>query len=463
MSKGIVYLIGAGPGSSDLITLRGLRAIKFANVLIIDSLLPSTFLDELNINKTDKEIHLLLENGRRKTQDQINQIMLDSVVQGKIVARIKTGDPHIFGRGLEEQVFLTGNNIRWEYVPGISVLSAGLGMADMALTKRETARSFAVVSARCSGGDINLDLPQADSLIIFMGVSALGEAVNKLKEQGWKSDTPAAILERACMSFQKQISGNLKNIITLATENNIQAPAVLVVGAAAKQYSFDRKRPSILFTGLDPANFRILGKIIHWPVIKVKLNETLEKSLPEIFRKLQNSEFKYIVITSKISARLFSNALSSSNFDNRIFASTKLIVAGKGTSELIAEAGLNADIIPDDYGSRGILEKTKNLDPGKVLIIQSATATEEMANYISKDLGPVEHLRLHEVVPNTDVPDTLPLYDVIYFTCPSAVRAFYKKYGQGGLVGKVWCIGDVTQKQLKEFNIDSEIVAPYVS
>jgi hypothetical protein len=86
-----------------------------------------------------------------------------------------------------------------------------------------------------------------------------------------------------------------------------------------------------------------------------------------------------------------------------------------------------------------------------------------MANSISKQLGPVTHLKLHEVVPNKDLPDELPPHNILYFTCPSGVRAFYEKYGKDSIAGKVWSIGDVTQKQLNQLGINSEIVTPYVS
>jgi uroporphyrinogen III methyltransferase/synthase len=389
--------------------------------------------------------------------------MLDAVSQGKKVARIKTGDPHIFGRGLEEQTFLSENGVGWEYIPGISVFSAGLGMADMALTKRETARSFAVVSARCSGGDINYDLPKADSLIIFMGVSALERLVDKLATQGWLPRTPITILEKACMPFQKQVSGNLENILQKVKSNNVQAPAIIVLGSAAQQYNFNEKRPRILFTGLDPSNFRILGKIVHWPTIEIKTREFSNTDLSETLLQFKQGSFKYVVISSKISAKLFIRALSAKGLDGRILANSKLIVAGCGTAETMQEFGLKVDIAPEDYGSRGILNKIQGFEPGNVLVVQSATASEAMANSISKQLGTVTHLKLHEVVPNKELPDNLPSHDILYFTCPSGVRAFYEKYGNETTAAKVWSIGEVTQKQLKQLGVNSEIVTPYVS
>ena len=124
MNKGVVYLVGAGPGSPDLITLRGLRAIKAADVLIIDALLPASFIDDLGINYHGKTIYKLSGGAAHLTQQQINDLMVESALSGKTVARIKTGDPHLFGRATEEQAFLSSKGIRWEYIPGISVLTA---------------------------------------------------------------------------------------------------------------------------------------------------------------------------------------------------------------------------------------------------------------------------------------------------------------------------------------------------
>ncbi len=463
MALGKVYLIGAGPGASDLITLRGLRAIRKSDVLICDYLLPKTFISELGINTGGKEIVWLKGGDQRQSQDQINQLMLEAALRGKSVARIKTGDPHIFGRGQEEQSFLNQNNISWELIPGLSVLNAGPGLLDYALTSRNSGRSFAAVSARCAGGAINDSFPKADSLIVFMGMSVLDKVVESLLRQGWSKDSPAAIIERSAMPWQKQVSGRLSEIAELAADKNLNAPAVLIVGCAAEPVDLENIRPKILFTGLDPANFRNMGIIIHWPAIEIQTDAEGLSRLPSVLSKLKDKKFKYVIFTSKITVRLFFIALNERFEDSRILAGTKVITAGKGTAEEILEYGIIADVIPESMGSAGICKKISGYQRGDVLMIQSATAPEKLASGLANKLGDVTRLCLHHIIPHPELGGGLPEHDVIYFTCPSGVRAYRQKYGKNAFEKEVWCIGDVTQNQLEEFGIKSKIVVPDVS
>ncbi|MGE4286682.1 MAG: uroporphyrinogen-III C-methyltransferase [Phycisphaerae bacterium] len=461
MGKSIVYLVGAGPGSADLITLRGLRAIAASDVVVMDSLLPDDFLEQLGINMANKRLYRLVENGRRMSQDEINTLVLEHALAGKKVARVKTGDPHIFGRGLEEEQFLSERGVPWEYIPGISVFSAGTGLSDMPLTRRSEARSFAVATGRLAGGDVNEKLPYADTLCWFMSVEVFADLAERLIDSGFAPDTPVFIIERGCMPFQRNFFATLSTAPAVSEKEGLRSPAIFVVGEAARKQPINgRKR--ILFTGLDPANFRSMGELINWPVIEIE--KTSERArLSEVFAQLKSGFFRYVVITSKVSARLLLDAVRASNHDMRLFRGTAVIVAGLGTAQVVSEYGIRADIIPDDIGSAGILSQTEGLDGGNVLIVQSATAPEAMANRISRSLGAVTHLRLHRVVPKAAMPERLPEFDVVYFTCPSGVRAFHERYGEAGFRGEIWSIGDVTRKQIRKFGFDSEVVLPYVS
>ena len=238
MSIGTIYIVGAGPGSADLLTIRGLRAIRKADILICDNLLPKTFLDDLGVSLKTKRIEWLANENSCKSQEEINKLMLNMARQGKNVARIKTGDPHIFGRGMEELIFLSKNEIPCEVIPGLTVSTAGPGLTDLPLTQREQSSSFAVVTARCAGWKLNRSFPKADSLVVFMGVSVLDKVVNNLISNGWPNNCPAVLLERVGMPWQNQVKGNLKDIADLAQDASVRAPAILVVGKAAENFKF---------------------------------------------------------------------------------------------------------------------------------------------------------------------------------------------------------------------------------
>ena len=463
MNTGKVYIVGAGPGSADLITVGGLRAIKKADTLICDSLLPRTFFEELGVFVGNKHIIWLQDESGHKEQSEINQLMADSARQGKTVVRLKTGDPHIFGRAMEELAFLLENDISCEVIPGLTVATAAGALLDLPLTQRQQSSSFAVVTARCAGGKINESFPKADSLVIFMAVSVIEEVVNKLIKDGWPEDTPVVVAERVSMAWQNQVESKIGNIASLAHQADIHSPAILIVGKAADKKELPQSRPRILFTGLDPANFRTMGTIIHWPAVKVVRIEEEYKKFPGIIEQLRANHFGYIIFTSKTSVQLFFEALKTSGFDSRVLYLTKIVACGQGTAMMLEENGIIADFIPAGMGSQAIIEITESQDKANVLLVQSATATEALAKSLAEKLGQIERLCLHCVQPHQELGRKLPEHDAIYFTCPSGVRAYWEKYGQQAFKKEVWCIGDVTAKQINEFNVKAKVVQPYVS
>ena len=460
MSAAKVYIVGAGPGSTDLITIGGLKAVKKAKVIICDSLLPKTFINELGINTDDRQIIFLKDENGRKSQQEINTMMLTAAKDGKTVVRLKVGDPHIFGRGMEELQFLSENGIQCQVVPGLTAATAVGTLLDLPITQRDAASSFAAVTARLAGGKLNESFPKADSLIIFMAIGILEKIVDKLINEGWPRNTPAVIIERASMIWQNQIEGELKNMASLAMQKSIQPPAILIIGKAARRHPAPANRPRILFTGLDPSNFSTMGQIIHWPAIQIVRIEKEYKRLPKIIEQLQNQYFGYVIFTSKTSVQLFFGGAKSLRFDSRILSSSKIIACGQGTSAMLEENGIIADYMPDNIGSDGIVKIAETQLPKNVLLVQSATAAEILANRLAVRLGRIERLCLHEVQPHPELGKQLPDHDVIYFTCPSGVRAYFEKYGVKAFQKEVWCIGDVTAKQLNDFNIRPKVVQP---
>ncbi len=459
-----VYIIGAGPGAPDLITLRALRAVEKSDLIICDALLPRGFFTELGLSPAGKEIHWRGEESELDGQERINEFMLRHARSGRTVARLKTGDPHIFGRGMEELEFLTQHGIRCEVIPGLTAATAFSSLTDLPITRRDGQNSFAVVTARCAGGGVNENLPRADSLVVFMGVSVLDRIVETLKQNGWAPDTPAAVLERMSMPWPRQAGGTLDEIAEICRRQGIGPPAILVVGKAADESHTTPARPQILFTGLDPANFRALGRILHWPGIRAVRNETDCRRLPGAVRRMQDGFFPYVIFTSRTSVRMFFAELSALEHDGRLLSRSMVIACGAGTAGRLKEHGIKADVTPrGGMGSESILAAVGGGDAGNVMLVQSATATEALAGRLAAGLGPVTRLCLHKVVPHPELGRPLPSHDVIYFTCPSGVRAYWDSYGRGAFEKEIWCIGDVTGQQLNEYGANARVVNPYVS
>ena len=226
-----VTLVGAGPGAVDLITLRGINALKEAKVVLYDALVDERLLDYA-------EGAVLVYVGKRGgqpsfTQEQINQLIVShALIYGKVV-RLKGGDPFIFGRGLEEIEFAERNGIETEVVPGISSSTGLTATKGISLTQRGIADGFWVLTASLKGGRWNEDLAlaaQSDStIVVLMGVKRLSQIVEEFKASG-KEKLPVMIIQNGSLPTEKVVQGRVDNILRIAEENQIGAPAIIVLG-----------------------------------------------------------------------------------------------------------------------------------------------------------------------------------------------------------------------------------------
>lgn len=236
MKTGFVHLVGAGPGAADLITVRGLRSLLAADTILIDSLLPKSYLDALGVPTEGKNVVHLQRGVERWDQDRINAFMAEEALRGKVVARLKGGDPGVFGHLSEEADFLTGNGIPWDVIPGLSVCTAAPTACAMPLTRRRHGRSFAVATAKVEGGGLVSEFPAADTLVVYMGVGALPQVTETLLSSGWPAWTGAAVIEAATTASQRVVRGTLETIARAAVDALVGSPAILLVGAAASDY-----------------------------------------------------------------------------------------------------------------------------------------------------------------------------------------------------------------------------------
>lgn len=233
--KGTVYLVGAGPGDPDLITVRGLNVIKNAEVAVYDRLANPELLSWLP--EGAEKIYVGKKPGKPSvSQDQINSILVAKAKEGKTVVRLKGGDPFIFGRGGEECERLHEEQILFEIIPGISSALSAPAYAGIPLTHRGLARSFTVVTGYSRDEDELFDnwehISQSDTIVILMGMKNLPEIVSKLLLYRRPAETPVAIIERASHTSQKTVIGSLGNIVQKASE--LSPPATIVVGEVAQ-------------------------------------------------------------------------------------------------------------------------------------------------------------------------------------------------------------------------------------
>ncbi|MEM2856526.1 MAG: uroporphyrinogen-III C-methyltransferase [Candidatus Nitrosocaldaceae archaeon] len=237
MSEGIVYIVGAGPGDPDLITIKGMKILEEADVILYDRLVRKELLDKIR----DKEkIYVGREVGDDyKHQEYTNQLMLKYARENKKVVRLKSGDPFIFGRGGEEAEFLKKNGIRFEIVPGVSSVLAAAASALIPLTHREYSSSLAIVTGHedAMKGKESIkweELAKAvDTLVVFMGISNLEKILKRLIDAGISKDTSIAVIESASFN-EKIIYGRIDDIIDKIKEHNIKPPSIIIIGKSVE-------------------------------------------------------------------------------------------------------------------------------------------------------------------------------------------------------------------------------------
>jgi uroporphyrin-III C-methyltransferase len=234
MMMGKAYIVGAGPGDPELITVKALRCIQKADVILYDRLVNPELLKEAK-----RDCHLIYcgkkPNYHTLQQETINHLLVKYTKQGKNVVRLKGGDPFVFGRGAEEVEALVEQCLPVEVVPGITAGVAAPAYAGIPLTHRELGSSFAIVTGHKPKGkptDINWKslATAVDTLAIYMGMTNLPYICAELMKHGKKADTPVAIIQQGTTSEQRTVTGTLGSIVNIVNKEEIENPAMIVVG-----------------------------------------------------------------------------------------------------------------------------------------------------------------------------------------------------------------------------------------
>jgi uroporphyrin-III C-methyltransferase len=229
-TNGIVYIVGGGPGDPGLITVKGLNALRRADVILYDRLVAPELLNETHSHAE------LIDVGKepkrhRRSQAEINDLLIEKAREGKIVVRLKGGDPFVFGRGGEECQALAAAGIRYEVVPGVSSAIAVPAYAGIPVTHRGVTTTFAVVAGHTGGAESDIDwaaISRVGTIVFLMGVEHMAEIVQQLIANGRSFDTPVAVIQEGTTENQLVVIGTLTDIAEGA--QGIHPPAVLIVG-----------------------------------------------------------------------------------------------------------------------------------------------------------------------------------------------------------------------------------------
>lgn len=459
--KGKVYLVGAGPGKPDLITVRGFNILKEADVVIYDYLVDKSLLEYVKesaelicCNKLGKEDS---SNGSLRRQHRINNLLIKKTEEGKKIVRLKNGDPSIFSKFSQELDALVKAEIEFEIVPGVNAASAASCFSGFPLTDRRFASSCVFVTGhedpKKRGSLIDWQvLAKNGTVALYMAVENLNTIIKKIIEAGKDKNTPCAIIQNASLLTQKILIGTLTNIVAKAQKERLRSPAIVVIGKVVemeKQFNWLKRNRKILFTGLSKDRFFKEGTYFYLPLIRIKPLEDYNE-FDSYLKKIRT--FNWIVFTSRYGVEYFFKRLNSVGYDSRVLHGIKIAAIGNSTKNRLIDFGIGADLIPKEESSKGLLKKFKeeNLKGKNVFLPRSDISDKGLEKGLKDYRANVKVSFAYRNVMPEDLPDlNLNYFDEIMFTSPSTVRNFKRRYKRIPKGVKINCIGDVTLKEAK--------------
>ena len=351
---GTVYLVGAG-SAAGMLTREGLRLLRQADCIVYDDLLDASVLAEAGASCERISVGKRYKS-HKKEQEEIHEILIEKARQGKLVVRLKGGDPTVFGRGGEEYLAVTGEGIRCEIIPGVSSCIAAPAHMGIPVTHRGLASSFTVVTghgAKETAESYETLAGLKGTLVYLMGLHKAGEIAEGLIGAGKDPQTPVSVLSRVFTQDEERRDGTLADLSELARD--AQAPAILVIGPTAglhlrKEMQDMQERPYTLVVGT--ASFtRKMAALLQdhdLPADECPCMGIVEDRLV-IPAAEELAEYDWAVFTSANGVRIFLDELRSRKTDIRILSRMKFACIGPGTAALLEEQLLYADLIPEIY------------------------------------------------------------------------------------------------------------------
>lgn len=468
MKTGKVYIVGAGPYMEDLITLKGLNAIKTADVIIYDRLVNK------NLLRLAKDEAIYVYCGKEPknhtlSQDEIIKLMIDYAKKGFNVVRLKGGDPYIFGRGAEEAEKLFENNISFEVIPGISSFCSALTFAGIPITYRKLAREFHVFTGHtCNDEELNWNvISKLDGTLIFlMSAENVENISQKLISHGKEPKTLAAAVINATTGRQKVISGYLEDFASGKFKNQVASPMVFVIGEVIRfrnKLSFYEslplygKRICITRPKSVSGNIKNLLLSLGADVVDGCCSRLVyhKEEIDKIISFLP--EYDVLVFTSVNGVDSFFDYLIEKKIDIRNIKGDFAAI-GKKTALALQKRGFGVKYIPDEHSSDGLIKIFKNeVDKSKkILTVQSKIAGDYLKNALTSLGFEVDTIFAYSMEFTKNPNDAVYDSDIYVFTSSGMFRHFIECYGTDMLFNKiVISIGEHTKKTLESFGIKS--------
>ena len=488
-AKGIVYLVGAGPGDAGLLTVRGAELIARADVLVYDALVNPELL-----RLAPKTAEVIYGGKRAKDhaipQEELNQLLVKKAKEGKVVVRLKGGDPYVFGRGGEEAEEIAAAGIPFEVVPGISSTVAAPNYAGIPVTHRDFCSAYTVVTGH---EDPTKDESAIDwaalaktpgTKIVLMGVERIRQIAAKFVEHGLAATTPVAMVRWGTTGRQKAITGTLATIADVVEQTGFTAPAVTIIGGVVglrDRLNWFEQRPLfgqrvVVTRTRDQASQlsrQLLergAEVLEIPTIKIAPPEE-RMALAEAFAEL--GQIDWLVFTSPNGVTSFLEYFFKVHDDIRALGFCRLAAVGPATAAKLKELRLRVDAMPEEYVAGKVAEAmaaVETMENLRVLILRAEVANPELPKKLEELGAIVDDVAVYRTVPETeDLNGAAAKFveegaDWVTFTSSSTVENFHTRFDLPAMLKKfpglkTLSIGPETSKALKAIGLKPTLEA----
>jgi uroporphyrinogen III methyltransferase/synthase len=488
-AKGMVYLVGAGPGDAGLLTLRGAELLGRADVVVYDALVNPDL-----VRLAPKTAEIVYGGKRSKDhaipQTEMNALLIAKAREGKCVVRLKGGDPYIFGRGGEEAEELAKAKIRFEVVPGISSTVAAPNYAGIPLTHREHCSSYTVITGHedPDKGESAVDWAQIAKIpgtkVILMGVERIKQIAEALLANGMPGKTPVAMIRWGTTGQQQSIDGTLATIADVVAETRFSAPAVTVIGDVVQlreKLNWFEKRPlfgrRVVVTRTREQASQLSrqllergAEVLEIPTIRIVPPTNIE-GLKDAIIALH--EYDWVVFTSPNGVTTFFDYFLKGFDDLRDIGGVRIAAVGPATAAKIKELHLKVDLMPDEYVAVKIADafaKHQSIDNLRILLMRAEVANPELPEVLEALGAIVDDVACYRTVPETeDLTGSASNLlergaDWVTFTSSSTVEHFHARFNLPELIQKfpqmrLASIGPETTKAIKGLGLQPALEA----
>ena len=475
---GKVYLIGAGPGDPGLLTLRGKEILEKADVVVYDRLVSPAILGFCNPKAKMVDVGKMPTHHKVK-QSEINKLLVQFAGEfsGGVIARLKGGDPFVFGRGGEEALELVAAGVEFEVVPGITSAISVPAYAGIPVSHRGIATSFHIITGheKAEAGDsLSLDFETLakcpGTLIFLMGIANMDFIARRLMECGKDPKTPLAFIEKGTTPYQRTVMATLETAGETIVRENVTAPAITIMGGVVelgntlawkKNLPLAGKRLVVTRAAKQASGISARLTALGAEVIETPMIET--RAVEGTFNWADLVNFDILAFTSTNGVESFFKQLFAAGYDVRVLAGKKIASVGKITEKKLLEYGIRCDYVPEDHTGEGLGKLLASLpvDHSRILLLQGNLADDTLLKLLPQATRWV----VYETLPVAELPEwkreAVAAADAVVFASTSAVENFSAVLSnvipaQAGISSRLaFCIGRMTESAARKHGFET--------